>query len=279
MATTSTSSLRLAGSNNAPGAMLAAPSVPKRMFAIVCFPGPQRPRPSALRHVARNPFAHYGSDLRAFVGGRSVEALIGSIIQAASRQRLETLHHLANHVGAPLASALYRRPLVASNLAGAFPEATDAHRQALAAGFYQAFAQVCVEVLRVRHMSPAELRQRVNFTGTAPLNDGGLLLMAHHGNLVWAVSALAGELEAPVSVVYKLPHLAAMRELLQAIAKRFNVDPVPVKELRQRLVATRQQTRVWTLVADQRPGEGCHDTRLCGRRTAFHLGRSASPER
>ena len=201
--------------------------------------------------------------------------MIGPIIQAASRQRLQALHLLANHVGAPLASVLYRRPLVDSNLAGAFPDATDARREALATGFYQAFAQVCVEVLRVRHMSPAELRQRVTFAGTAPLNDGGLLLMAHHGNLVWAVTALAGELEVPVSVVYKLPHLAAMRELLQAIAMRFNVDPVPVKELRQRLVATRQQTRVWTLVADQRPGEGCHATRLCGRRTAFHLG----PER
>ena len=201
--------------------------------------------------------------------------LLGSIIEAASRTRLETLHRLADHAGAPLASALYRRQMVAKNLAAAFPALPDAAREALAEDFYRGFAQVCMEVLRARSMSAAELRQRVTISGAAPLNDGGLLLMAHHGNLVWAVNALAGELEVPVSVVYKLPHLPIMRELLLAIAHRFGVDPVPVKELRKRLVAARQQARVWTLVADQRPGNSRHTVRFCGRETAFHAG----PER
>ena len=198
--------------------------------------------------------------------------MLGSVIEAASRARLDQLHRLADHVGAPLASIAYRRRIVAKNLARAFPQADQ---EALTDAFYRSFAQVCVEVVRALAMEPAELRRRVAIDGAERLNDGGLLLMAHHGNLVWAVTALASGLRVPVSVVYKLPHLPAMRGLLLAIAERFDVDPVPVKALRKRLVAARQQQRVWTLVADQRPGDGCHATRLCGQRTAFHLG----PER
>ena len=102
-----------------------------------------------------------------------------------------------------------------------------------------------------------------------------LLLLAHHGNLVWALVALAGEIAAPVSVVYKPPHLAAMGNLLVTIAARFGVTPVPVKELRKQLVRGRQKRQVWALVADQRPGRKGRVAQLCGRDTRFFTG----PER
>ena len=204
-----------------------------------------------------------------------IPTVLHSLIRSASRLPVERLHHLARHIGEPLANAVYRRPLVLANLARAFP---NADATALARGFYAAFAQVCVEVLRAGAMSPAELRERVTFVGADALNAGpALLLMAHHGNLVWAANALALEISAPVSVVYKTPHIAAMRSLLLEIAARFGVDPVAVKDVRRQLVKRRQEGlgRVWTLVADQRPGRDRHYAELCGQRTAFFAG----PER
>ena len=185
------------------------------------------------------------------------------------------LHGLARDFGEPLAHMAYRRRLVLANLARAFP---DADAAALARGFYAAFAQVCVETLRALAMPPAELRDRVRFAGAEALNDGPVvLLMAHHGNLVWAVNALAMEISSPVSVVYKTPHIEAMRRMLLDIAGRFGVDAVSVKDVRRQLVKRRQEGRgrVWTLVADQRPGREHHVAELCGLPTAFFTG----PER
>ena len=208
-------------------------------------------------------------------GARGRETALDSLIRATSHWPVQRLHFLARDLGEPLANVAYRRELVLANLARAFPEA-DAG--ALARGFYAAFAQVCLETLRTLAMPPAELRERVGFTGAQALNDGpAVLLMAHHGNLVWAVNALAMEISSPVSVVYKTPHIAAMRQMLLDIAARFGVDAVSVKDVRRQLVKRRQEGRgrVWTLVADQRPGRDRHMAELCGLPTAFFAG----PER
>ena len=199
--------------------------------------------------------------------------VLDSIIRTASRLPLTHLHGLAEHVVKPISSFAYRRRLVTANLARAFP---DAELAPLVEDFYTAFAQVCVEVLRARTMDAADLRERVCFEGADALNGRqALVLMAHHGNLVWAATALALHISTPVSVVYKTPHIAAMGQLLMAIAQRFGVDAVPVKEVRKRLVKSRQQCRIWTIVADQRPGKERHYANLCGQRTAFFNG----PER
>lgn len=203
----------------------------------------------------------------------SPRSLADTIIRTASRMPIERLHRFAEDLGEPVARLAYRRQLVQQNLRQALPEAAT---EPLAQAFYATLAQVVVEVVRCLSMDAVELRQRVTFEGAEALNDGpALLLMAHHGNLVWAVAALAGELRVPLSVVYKPPHIKAIRHALLAIAERFGIEPVPVKKVRNALVRNRQSTRVWTLVADQRPGRERYYATLCGRRTAFFTG----PER
>ena len=198
--------------------------------------------------------------------------MLPALIETASRMPIDRLHQFGHDLR-PLLRLAYRPEVVARNLAYAFP-GRDA--EALTDGFYTAFAEVCMEVLRALSMPPEELRERVTFQGAEALDGGdALLLLAHHGNLVWALVALAGEIAAPVSVVYKPPHLAAMSDLLVTIAERFGVTPVPVKELRKQLVRGRQKRQVWALVADQRPGRKGRVAQLCGRDTRFFTG----PER
>ena len=198
--------------------------------------------------------------------------MFDSVLRTVGQLPVERLHHLARDIE-PVARLAYRRKLVQRNLRHAFP-ASDTGP--LARAFYAGFTQVALEVARSLSMDAAELRERVDFEGQEALAKGqALLLMAHHGNFVWAATALAGRLSVPLSVVYRPPHLATMRRALLAIAARFGVDPVPVKEVRRELVRNRHANRVWALVADQRPGkERCYAT-LCGRRTAFFTG----PER
>ena len=199
--------------------------------------------------------------------------MLDAILRTVSRMPVERLHVLARDL-APLAGLGYRPRLVAANLARAFPEA-DA--KALAREFYGRLAEECVEVVRMLAMGTEELLARVRCEGEEALREGNaVLLMAHHANMCWAVAALASRVPASVSVVHKPPHAPAMRKMLLAIAERFGVELVSVKDVRRRLLKKgAQRGRLWTLVADQRPGKDYHDVEFCGRQTPFFLG----PER
>lgn len=60
-------------------------------------------------------------------------------------------------------------------------------------------------------MPKAQLEARLRLEGVEALESGGaLVLAAHHGNMLWAVGALADAVPAPVHVVYKPPHGAAL---------------------------------------------------------------------
>ena len=199
--------------------------------------------------------------------------LFDAILRTVSRMPVERLHLLAGDL-ASLAGAGYRPRLVAANLARAFPEA-DA--EALAREFYARFAEEGVEMVRLLAMDKGELLARVRCEGEEALRDGNaVLLMAHRANMIWAACALASRIPAAVSMVYKPPHAPAMRELLLALAKRFDIELVPVKDVRRKLVKKgARRGRLWTLVADQRPGKDHHHAEFCGQRTRFFLG----PER
>jgi len=170
--------------------------------------------------------------------------------------------------------AAYRRRVVESNIKYAFP---DADTNGLVRGFYAGAAEAAVEIVGQQAMDHAELRERVTFEGAEALNAGNaVLLMAHHGNLVWAVCALATVIEAPVFTVYKPPHVEAMDNLFLNLAARSGVTLVPANEVRREVLKRRQERPVWTLVADQRPGgRDRHTVPFCGRDTAFFAG----PER
>ena len=196
--------------------------------------------------------------------------MLDSILKTTSRWPLTRLHGGVRLVE-PLMRATYRRKVVEDNLRRAFPDDDTA---GLVREFYSGFCQAWVEVVRSLRMDAAELGERVTFEGAEALDDGNaLLLMAHHGNLIWAITALAGEIDAPVAIVYKPPHTPAVREHIMAVGERFGVTLVPVKDMRREFLKRRHERPVWTLVADQRPGGRDRQTvDFCGRRTAFHAG-------
>ena len=199
--------------------------------------------------------------------------MLDSILKTTSRWPLARLHGGVRLVE-PVMRATYRRKVVEDNLRQAFPHDDTAK---LVREFYSGLCQAGVEVVRARDMDVAELGERVTFEGAEALDEGNaLLLMAHHGNLIWAITALAARIDPPVAIVYKPPHSAAMDKHLLAVADRVGLTLVPVKNLRREILKRRHDGIVWGLVADQRPGgRECHTVEFCRRQTAFHAG----PER
>ena len=193
-------------------------------------------------------------------------------LRIASRLPLTCLY-LIGRLLLPLARAAVpsRRRVAERNLASAFP---DTELRALIRRFYAASADLAMESIRLMSIPKAELGVRVRLEGAEALDEGGaLVLAAHHGNMLWAVGALADAVPAPVFVVYKPPHGDVLHRMLEAIGARFDGTLVPLREVRRTVLRCRQENGVLVLVADQQPGAAeRREVEFCGRRTAFFAG-------
>lgn len=203
--------------------------------------------------------------------GRDTAALFAAL-RLASRLPLACLYPVGRLL-VPLARAALpgRRRTAERNLAAVFPGAAQ---RPLARRVYAAAADVAMESVRLMSMPKAELGARVRVEGAEALDGGGaLVLTAHHGNMLWAVSALTEAVNAPLFVVYKEPHGAVLHRMLNAIGDRFDGTLVPLGAVRRTVLRCRQEGGVLVLVADQRPGSTeRREVGFCGRRTAFFTG-------
>ena len=193
-------------------------------------------------------------------------------LRIASRLPLSCLYPIGRLL-VPLARAAVpsRRRVAERNLAAVFPEAK---LRTLMRRFYAASADLAMESIRLMSIPKAELGARVRLEGAEALDEGGaLVLAAHHGNMLWAVGALADAVPAPVFVIYKPPHGDVLHRMLEAIAARFDGTLVPLREVRRTVLRCRQESGVLVLVADQQPGAAeRREMEFCGRQTAFFAG-------
>jgi Kdo2-lipid IVA lauroyltransferase/acyltransferase len=174
----------------------------------------------------------------------------------------------------------YRLHVVRENLTKAFPDYDEAQLRAVIAGYYLAFAQLLVEIIKSAGMAPAEFRRRVRLVNLELARehlDRGqsvLLVAAHQANWEWMLLALSLELGYPLDAAYKpLIDSWAEREM-KKLRTRFGSRLVPAKDLLADIIRRRGIVRAVAMVADQEPttSEHKHWTRFLNRDTAFFTG-------
>lgn len=158
--------------------------------------------------------------------------------------------------------ARYRRRLVAKNLALAFPEKSEAERQAIARAFYHQFTDTFVESIYGYRCSDAEMRRRVVFEGMDEVNrlvdaaGGGIFMLAHFGNWEWMASIQQWVSEGVTEMnIYRRLKNGAMDRLMLALrAKRGGVCVEKQRVLRE-MVRYRAEKKPVTvgLLSDQKP--------------------------
>lgn len=178
------------------------------------------------------------------------------------------------------ARVAYRGHVVQPSLALAFPQLTAAQLRALAAEFYAGYAQVLVEVLKSARMSRQELRDRVSFSGVAPLRAAiaagrpAIVVAAHQCNWEWLLLGLCAHFDCPVDAAYKPLVDGWADRTMTALRARFGARLIPAAHLLGDIIQRRKIARVIAINADQEPvqSDNKHWLRFLNRDTAFYTG-------
>ena len=158
----------------------------------------------------------------------------------------------------------YRWGVVTENIRRSFPEKTEREVAATARAFYRHFAQLIVEILKLRGISAAELSRRVRFTNPEliePLFAAGrtvLTLGSHAGNWEWILSGAAVRFPGRADGVYKPLSNPFFESFLHTLRTRSGATLVPMRDTLRHLLRHRGEGRSLSLLTDQAAGPEDH---------------------
>jgi Kdo2-lipid IVA lauroyltransferase/acyltransferase len=153
----------------------------------------------------------------------------------------------------------YRRDVVMSNLAIAFPEKTDAERKKIAKDFYRLFTDMIVETIKLISLSKKGLLKK--YTGdsnvfNSVLDQGKNMQVHAMHNFNWEVVNLnvALQLKHPFLVVYMPVKNKVFERITSDIRKRYGTILIPAPQFKTQFHQYNKERHILTLVADQNPG-------------------------
>ena len=152
----------------------------------------------------------------------------------------------------------YRKDVVLSNLAIAFPEKTEEERLKIAKDFYRLFCDTLVESIKLLSLSTKGVMKK--FTGDAtPINDimasgKSLQIMAMH-NFNWEIvnHNVAMQLKYPFIGVYGPLSNKIFERMFRDIRSRYGTILIPAPQFRNDFRQWMDKQYILALVADQNP--------------------------
>jgi len=174
----------------------------------------------------------------------------------------------------------WRVPLARANLTVAFPDRSQAERDAIMRQSYRNLAQTMMEAIWGFRATAGEFRSRVRFENPEPVDKfkaerRSLVLMTGHVcNWEWLLSASAIHFDFPVDAIYRPIHIASVDRYVREARGRFNGNPIAIDALLYEVMRRAGQPRAYAMLADQTPKKRMakHWTTFFGRDTPFVLG-------
>ncbi len=178
---------------------------------------------------------------------------------------------------------VYRKDVVRTNLANAFPEKSASERRTIERRFYRHLCDCIVEDIKLLHVSARQLNERVEIRNAALFEelaaDGGdiFALLGHYGNWEY-VQTITWHYRQPEHsyIIYRPVKARSVDEIFLALRSRFPTEPLPQKDVYRTLLrdaAAGRQTVV-AFIADQRPNSRSlnHWTTFLHQDTAYAVG-------
>ena len=156
----------------------------------------------------------------------------------------------------------YRREMVASNMAKAFPEVSEEERRRWERRFYRYLCDVFVETAKLACVTDGEMGRRVKIEGVERVNDAiavgrpVVLMLGHYGNWEWVTYAARHFI--PGAVMCEIYHPLSnkvMDDVMLRLRSRFGTENIPMSRAVRRLVGIARSGNCFVcgFIADQRP--------------------------
>jgi Kdo2-lipid IVA lauroyltransferase/acyltransferase len=174
----------------------------------------------------------------------------------------------------------WRRDLAARNLAAAFPEKSQAERDAILRRNYRNLGETLAEIFWSFGATAEEFAGRVVIENTDLVDRfvaerrSVLLLTAHMCNWEWLLPAGGAQFGIPIDTVYKPLRVQALDDFVREARSRFGGKPIPMHSFLFELMRRAGEPRAYAMVADQTPlrKSDKHWTRFLNQDTAFFVG-------
>ncbi len=153
----------------------------------------------------------------------------------------------------------YRRSVVQTNLANAFPTKSIEERAGIEKRFYGFLADMIVESIKSISITREELNERYQFENLEDITrhlDAGRSVIAvsgHYGNWEWGPLGIPFELNCEILVVYKPLSDTKFDNLINSVRSRFGTVMIPMKQTLRKVAEYKSKPHVLVLVGDQTP--------------------------
>jgi len=174
----------------------------------------------------------------------------------------------------------WRRDLAARNLAAAFPEKSQAERDAIMRRNYRNLGETLAEIFWGFGATAEQFAGRVVIENRDLVERyvaerrSVLLLTAHMCNWEWLLPAGGAQFGIPIDTVYKPLRVKALDDFVREARSQFGGKPIPMHSFLFELMRRAGQPRAYAMVADQTPlrKSDKHWTRFLNQDTAFFVG-------
>jgi Kdo2-lipid IVA lauroyltransferase/acyltransferase len=154
----------------------------------------------------------------------------------------------------------YRKKTVMNNLRNAFPEKTDAEIKTISRKFYRHFSDVLIEILKMIHLSPEELAERIKIKNPEVLNDlyrknsSVIAVVGHYNNWEWILGTKPYVPHYSMAIYKPLNNKYFNRFLIRN-RSRYGVELISMRETLRKMVHYKKINKVTlcAFITDQSP--------------------------
>ncbi|KPK80952.1 MAG: hypothetical protein AMS27_15955 [Bacteroides sp. SM23_62_1] len=175
----------------------------------------------------------------------------------------------------------YRKKVVMQNLKNSFPDKSETELKILAKKFYRHFYDIVFETLKLIHLTPDELAQRIKVKNPELLeelyrrNKSVIAVIGHYNNWEW-ILGINHTIPHHTLAIYKPLNNNYFNNYMVKLRSRFGVELIPMRQTLKKILDYSMNGRLILtgFIADQSPvwEEVQYWTNFLNQQTPVYLG-------
>jgi Kdo2-lipid IVA lauroyltransferase/acyltransferase len=154
----------------------------------------------------------------------------------------------------------YRKKTVLNNLRNAFPEKSETEIKVISKKFYHHFNDVLIEILKMIHLSPSELADRIKVKNPEVLNDlysqnkSVIAVVGHYNNWEWILGTKP-DVPYHSMAIYKPLNNKYFNKFIIRNRSRYGVELISMRETLRKILYYKKINKVTlcAFITDQSP--------------------------